>query len=247
MNYTEFLIDLGIKDVNMHSEYVALIKSSLRDIYETYGIVITKDQIDTTQTINTPFDTPVDIEHPYAFNLSISGYTEGSDYTFANNQITTLSTGTMLADTDYTVSYSYYEYINTFDELVIELYPEGLISNIPAYPVNSVYSVTYDGSALTLGVDYYIYNGKIQLAEALEDEKIPLILDIDAGYETVPYDLKQAFFEYVEYKFDYRDRKAHLISSVSVKDGGTTKYKDSYPKSCKRLFKRYSPFGLAFT
>jgi len=85
--------------------------------------------------------------------------------------------------------------------------------------------VTYLGETLTEDTDYYVYNKKFELAKEPSNLRKPFILNLNVGYDTLPNDLKMAFYELIKLRYDRRKAKADIISRVQDKEGSETTYR----------------------
>ena len=113
-SFTEFKLALGIKSSDRDTEYASILKGLIKELYTTYGIAITKDVETASETINSTYGATIQLAYKNIVSLTISGYVEGVDYTLdkVSGELVILSTGSMLENTNYNVSYSYYVFIN---------------------------------------------------------------------------------------------------------------------------------------
>ena len=117
MTFTEFLYSLGIKNRDAEPEFAFILLSLIREIFETYGIAITRDIYEHNEDIQGEYDTEISLKYGLIKTITIiSGenvYEEGVDYTvdYISGTITILSSGRMNANTSYNVQYSYYIFL----------------------------------------------------------------------------------------------------------------------------------------
>jgi hypothetical protein len=251
MSYTDFLISTGIRADKRDPEYVSIIKATIEELYTMYGICLYKDEETTSETINTKFNTETALEFQSTKDLVVKSsdglitYLRDTDYIVdeALGIIQLLDTGSMLEDTDYSVFYTYYIFQNKSNTFEYEIYPKQNTSvyNVYAKPINKILFLEYDNVMFLEDTDYYFYDNKLELATTTSNLRKPLKLTLDVGYTKIPADLKQAFYEYVEFKFDVRDRKANLIKTIDSADGQSTTYNPNTPKHIKYIFRAYSP------
>ena len=125
MEFTEFQYSLGIKDDSSLTEYAFILRGLIRELFEKYGIAITKDIESYSETINGDFDVAISLTYKNLVSVSIGDYTENSDYTvdYNNGTVILLPSGNMNSGTDYTVTYTYYLILNEFNSPLDELFP----------------------------------------------------------------------------------------------------------------------------
>jgi hypothetical protein len=133
MEFTEFQYSLGIKDDSSLTEYAFILRGLIKELFEKYGIAITKDVESYSETINGDFDVAISLTYKNLVSVSIGGYTEGSDYTvdYSNGTITLLASGDMNSDTNYTVEYTYYLILNQYNTPLDELFPTKTFKEYP--------------------------------------------------------------------------------------------------------------------
>lgn len=244
-SFTEFKLDIGIKNDDRDTEFSSILKSLIKELYTTYGIALTKDILSNTETINSTYDTTIELTYKNIVSLTISGYTEDVDYTIdkSTGELVLLSNGSMTENTDYLISYEYYLFINESNTHELKIYPDTdtLEYHIDIKPYTLNY-VKYDGEVLTEEADYYEYNHTFELVTAPTSARKPYILNLDIGYEEIPSDLKHAFYELANIRFDMKENKTYLISRVADNSQGTsTSYRmDSLPTHIKRVLEAYS-------
>ena len=244
-SFTEFKLSLGIKSSDRDTEYSSILKGLIKELYTTYGIAITRDINDATETINSTFDTTIALAYKNIVTLAINGFTENIDYTLnrVTGEITILSTGSMLESTDYVVTYTYYLFINESNEMIYTIYPETDYTtyNIDVKPF-TVTKVEYNGVVLTEDVDYYLYNYIFEPILTITNYRKPFNIYMNIGYDVIPTDLKQAFYELAGIRFDLRDKKTYLIEkSTDNSTGVSSTYKmDSLPIHIKNILESYT-------
>ena len=251
--FTDYKLALGVKNNDKDYELYSSLRGLIRELYSVWGICITKDTLQATETINTTFDTITSLSYRNIVDLSITGYEEGVDFSVDKSEgtITILSTGTMLENTDYAVGYSYYIFMNESNEINYEIYPQAgeLLYHIDIKPINKLHKVTYDGNTLIEGVDYYFYNNKLELTSNPTNVRTPIVLDLDIGFESMPEDLRQTFYELNNIRIDYRENKAYIIGKVNETVTGTTttfKYDlTTLPPQLKEVLLAYTGRRLA--
>ena len=209
-SFTEFKLALGIKGSDRDTEYASILKGLIKELYTTYGIAITKDIETASETINSTYGTTTQLAYKNIVSLTISGYVEGVDYTLdkVSGELVILSTGSMLENTNYNVSYSYYVFINESNEIIYQIYPDTTYAtyNIEIRP-STLMKIEYDGNVLVEDVDYYFYNNTFEPILTIINTRIPFKLYLQVGYEDIPMDLKQCFYELAGIRFDLRDNK----------------------------------------
>lgn len=245
MTYTDFQISMGIK--SQDDRYPSILRGLIAELYTRYGIVISRDQEAYSETVNVEYNTPFSLKYKLISNVQFSG-TEGIDYTvdYEAGTITILSTGSLLENTDYTITYNYTVFMNSSNTIVKQLYMDAdtSIYRIGVKPIRSL-SVSQAATPWVEETDYYFYDGKLEVVKQVDNYRVPLTLTIDAGYEELPFDLKQAFYELAKFRFDSLDKQTNLIASV---DNGQTKtsYRSKPPEHIHCIFMNYSPLGYAY-
>lgn len=244
-SFTDFKLSLGINNDTNDTQYANLMRGIIQELYSTYGIALTKDILLHTETINGKFDTPIKLIYKNIISIEIDSFIEDIDYKIDLEQgiLTILSTGNMLEDTNYTVSYKYYLFLNKSNTIEYIIYPSSdtNIYHIDVKPF-TIIDASYNGNTLTEDVDYYLYENKFEMRVAPSNYRKPIILNLNVGYEEIPYDLKNAFYELVDIRFDMIDRKTYLIDKVTDNSQGTTVTysKDSIPKHIKSILMQYT-------
>lgn len=253
LSFTDFKISLGIQSDDKNAEYAHQLRSIIRELFTIYGIALDKDESTKTETINiSEFDTEYSLEYKNIKSLSIDTFTENVDYTLDkdNGTITLLSSGNMLLNTDYEVNYTYYIFVNESNQ--IQLF-KTLDENENKYRIDikpfEVISVQQVGTTLEKDVDYYILGNNLYLTNLSSlDFTKPLIINLKAGYDETPYDLKSAFYELVDYRMRRKELNADMIASTRDSEGNSTNYRKSgTPKHLKDIFMSYMGRGLAFS
>ena len=246
MTYNDFMISMGIKGED--DRYPSILRGLLAELHTRYGIVISRDQEVYTETVNVAYDTPFSLKYKLLSEVTFTG-TEGVDYTvdYDNGTITILSTGNLLENTDYEITYSYTVFLNTSNSLFKRIYldPEYETYKLGISPINAIISVTQGSTEWNEGVDFFFYDGRIEIVRPIENYRLPLIIEVDAGYQEIPFDLKQAFYELAKFRFESLDKQTNLIASV---DNGQTKtaYRSKPPEHIHCIFMNYSPLGYAY-
>ena len=244
-SFTEFKLALGIKSSDRDTEYASILKGLIKELYTTYGIAITKDVETASETINSTYGTKIQLAYKNIVSLTISGYVEGVDYTLdkVSGELVILSTGSMLESTNYNVSYSYYVFINESNEIIYQIYPDTTYTtyNIEIRP-STLMKIEYDGNILVEGVDYYFFNNTFEPILTITNTRIPFKLYLQVGYEDIPMDLKQCFYELAGIRFDLRDNKTYLREkSTDNAQGISTTYRmDSLTKHIKSVLDEYT-------
>ena len=240
-SFTDFKLSMGITTQDRDTEYANILKGIIKELFTTYGIALTKDILSHTENITANFTTPISLAYKNIVSATISGFTEGIDYTInlQEGELTVLSTGSMIDGTQYTITYDYYLFINESNTLVYDLYAEAdnLLYYIDIKPCELL-KVVYDGTELTLDQEYYWYNNKIELLNIPTNLRKPLQLHLEVGYELIPSDLKYAFYELAGIRFDMKDKKTYLLDKVTDNSQGTTVTysKDAMPKHIKNIY-----------
>jgi hypothetical protein len=244
MNYTDFQVTFGIKD-EQYANYHSVLLGLIQELYTTYGIALTKDIKSVTYALNSEYNIANELPYNNIQSVSITNSVQGIDYTFDGNSITILPSGNLLSNTDITVHIKYYEFLNQSDTFTKEIWMD--TSLIYATNVNpyTLLSVSYDGAILVEDIDYFHYNGQIELATARTNLRRPLVLNMQVGWTEPPYDLKRAFYELAQIRVDYQSSKAYLISRVEDTKGSITTYRENpTPVHIKNILRNYSPLGI---
>lgn len=243
-SFTDFKLSTGIKTQDRDTEYANILKSVLKELYTIYGIVLDKDILSHSEEITAVLDTPISLAYKNIVSLDLTGYIEGTDYTInlIEGELTILSTGSMTAGTNYTVTYEYYLFINESNEFIYEIYPDdNTIYHIDIKPIE-LNKVEYLDNELGLDSDYYFYNNKLELVNTPSNTRKPIKVYLTVGYENIPNDLKYAFYELVGIRFDMKEKKTYLIDKVSDNSQGTTTTysKNSFPRHIKQILVQYT-------
>lgn len=251
LSFVDFKLKMGIDSDEKDTEYASILRGLIRELYTVYGIALDKDVNTITETITvTEFDAPIQLTYKNIVSLSIAGYVEGVDFTLDkdNGTITINSNGSMLLQ-DYSITYSYYVFINESNEIVLIKTP---IENEVSYYIDvkpfTIKSITYNGTTLANGVNYFLLGNRIILSSPLTNLYTPLIITLTVGYDEVPYDLKQTLYELALYRMERKVAKADLISRVEDNNGTATSYRaDEIPKHIKMIFMEYMGRRLTFS
>lgn len=216
----------------------------LRELYSTYGIALLKDLESKSESITLNVDITKQLIHKNIQSLSVGSYIENVDYVvdYEKGTITSLSTGSIPDGEVVTVQYTYYVFVNESDTLNLEIFPykNKTIYSIGINPY-TLNSVTYQGNILIEDRDYFVYNGKFELPSEPNDLRKPYQLNLTIGFDEIPNDLKMAFYELINLRFERRRAKADLISRIEDNNGATTTYKEgSIPKHLHRIFCYYT-------
>ena len=251
-SFTDFKLSFSIDNTSNDTEYVNIMSGVLRELYTTFGIALLRDLENNTETINLEHNIETKLIHKNIKSLTISGtlgtYIEGTDYTvnYEDGTITSLSIGSITNNESVTITYEYYVFINESNTLSLEIFPlkDKLIYDIGLNPF-TINSVTYLNETLTEDTDYYIYNNKFELETSPTNLRKPFILDLNIGFDTLPNDLKMAFYELIKLRYDRRKAKADAISRVQDAEGSETTYRESeIPKHLANIFYAYAGFKL---
>ena len=250
-SFTDFKLSFSINEDTNDTEYTSIMLGVLRELYTTYGIALLKDTETNTESLTLTHDIETPLIYKNITTLSINPldtYTEDVDYTvnYKDGTITSLSTGSIPNDTLLTKNYNYNVFINESNTLSLEIFPlkDKLIYDIGLNPF-TINSVTYLNETLTEDIDYYIYNNKFELETSPTNLRKPFILDLNIGFDTLPNDLKMAFYELIKLRYDRRKAKADAISRVQDAEGSETTYRESeIPKHLANIFYAYAGFKL---
>jgi len=247
-SFTDFKLKYGIKNSDRDTEYVKTLVGVIKELYSVFGIALTKDTETQSDTLIVQHDTEQELTYKNILTATIAGATEGTDYTLdkVNGLITFLSTGSITNGSNVTIDYTYYIFINESNEVTYEIYPK---TNKLKYLVDiKPYTITeasYLGTTLVEDTSYYSYNSYFELVTPPSNVRKPIQLKMEIGYETIPEDLKQAFYDLVKLRIDRLDAKADMISRVQDNKGSEVTYKpDSIPKHIKEIFYAYSGRSL---
>jgi len=93
-SFTDFKLSFSIDTETNDTEYVNIMLGVLRELYSTYGIALLRDDENNTETLTLEHDTETKLIHKNIKSLSIGTYVEGTDYTvnYEDGTITSLST-----------------------------------------------------------------------------------------------------------------------------------------------------------
>lgn len=128
-------------------------------------------------------------------------------------------------------------------ELKYFLREAGSNFELPFSPINSITSVTYDGSAQI----FTFYGNDVELSTSVSDIRKPLTIIADVGYTTVPNDLKLAVYQHIESLYFRAINSSDNIEKVVNTAGSTTFFReDAIPKACKFIYDKYSNRLIAF-
>jgi len=253
-SFTDFKLSFSINEDTNDTEYTSIMLGVLRELYTTYGIALLKDTETNTESLTLTHDTETPLIYKNITTLSIDPldtYTENVDYivNYKDGTITSLSTGNIPNDTLLTINYNYNVFINESNTLILEIFPKQnkLFYNIGIKPY-TVNSVKYLDNTLVQDTDYYIYNNKFEIPNSASNLRKPYLVSLNVGYETLPDDLKMAFYELIKLRYDRRKAKADIISRVQDKEGSETTYRESdIPKHLSNIFYAYSGISLVST
>lgn len=119
----------------------------------------------------------------------------------------------------------------------------GQLSVTPkAFPVNSVTSLTHDGTVVD-DTTYSYYGEDILMTETITEIRKPLILVMDVGYatDTIPDDLIFAAYRHILAVYHAVDKHSDNISKSINSDGNTTYFKsDVVPPACRQTYQYYA-------
>lgn len=115
------------------------------------------------------------------------------------------------------------------------------------YPVSAVASLVSDtgGVALTEGPDkdfVWYQNGLVKLIWGYFPRGLQNVtVTYTAGYQqtALPYDLKMAVLQAVEFAWNTQDKRRAGITSITTADGITTYTEQPYPASVTAIWNRY--------
>ena len=253
-SFTDFKLSFSIDESSNDTEYANIMLGVLRELYSTFGIALLRDLETNTETLTLEQNTETKLIHKNIKSLTISStetYVEDIDYivNYEDGTITSLSTGSIINNESVTITYEYYVFINESSTLSLEIFPRAnkLIYDIGLNPF-TLNSVTYLDNILSEETDYYVYNKKFELVNTPTDLRKPFILDLNIGYDTLPNDLKMAFYELIKVRYDRRRAKADVISRVQDTSGSETTYRESdIPKHLASIFYAYAGVSLAST
>lgn len=244
-SFTDFKLSLGITSPTRDTEYAYILKGLIKELYSVYGIAISKDVFSNSETINATYDTTVQLAYKNIIEVTIAGFSEGIDYTIdlVTGELVVLQSGSMLENTDYTITYTYYLFINESNEIIYTIYPteDDTTYKVDVSPVE-LKRVEYDGNTLVEDSDYYFYNRTFEPNVTITSYRKPFKLYLEAGFDTMPFDLKQAFYELAQIRFDFREAKAYLVDKTTDNSQGvsTTYSKDNIPKHIENILLAYS-------
>jgi hypothetical protein len=244
-SFTDFKLSLGITSQDRDTEYANILKGLIKELYTVYGIALSKDILSHTETKTLHFDTAISLAYKNIVTISIDGFIQDTDYTvdLKEGTVTILSTGSMTDNTDYSIVYDYYLFINESNEVIYKIYPDSTtkIYTIDIKPF-TLLKVKYNGNTLIEDTDYYIYDNKFEIVSIPTNLRKPLELHLEVGYEIIPNDLKYAFYELAGIRFDMKDKKTYLIDRITDNSQGATTVfnKDSFPNHIKQILLSYT-------
>jgi hypothetical protein len=250
LSFTDFKLSVGLKDDDRDIEYASILRGLIQELYTIYGIALDKDMKTNTETITVIFDTPITLAYKNIETFSIPNFEEGVDYTIDKTEgILIVNSSGSIQEQDYEVTYDYYIFINESNQIILTREPieKETVYYIDVNPFKINY-IQYNGTRLIENVDYVLLGNKVIFLSAFTNLYTPIIFNLTVGYEIVPYDLKQAFYELAQYRMDRRNLKVDLISRIEDDNGTSTSYrKDSIPKHIKDIFYNYMGRRLAFS
>lgn len=116
----------------------------------------------------------------------------------------------------------------------------GLIFDLPAEPVTTLNSITYDGTVID-DTTYSWYGREVLMTSALADYRKPLVLSLDVGYVEIPTDLKLAVYRHIDAVIFAINKDTDSIDKVTNSTGNTTYYRDTLiPLSVLSVYEFYS-------
>ena len=127
------------------------------------------------------------------------------------------------------------------ETLTTELFLDSTIFDLPATPVNTITSLTYDGTLIDAAT-YTWYGRDVVLTTALTDYRKPVIAVLEVGYTTsLPTDLKLAIYRHIDALIFSIDKSTDSIEKVINSTGSTTYYRDgSIPLSVLNVYEFYT-------
>lgn len=110
--------------------------------------------------------------------------------------------------------------------------------NVPIYPLNSITSITHDGDPVT----YTYYGDDVEVTTSITNYRIPFVITCDAGFATVPDDLKHAIYSHMEHEYFRYKNSIDSVQKVINTSGNTTYFRENnIPKPCQVIYDYYSP------
>ena len=138
---------------------------------------------------------------------------------------------------------TYYIYPE-IETLTTNIFISSLAFYLPATPVNTITSVTYDGSLIPS--DHYTWYGQdVVLTTPITDYRKPLTLVLEVGYTIIPEDLKLAIYRHISAVIFDISKGTDSIEKAINTSGNTTYYRQSgIPVAVKDTYDFYSPRTL---
>ena len=111
---------------------------------------------------------------------------------------------------------------------------------LPAQPVISINSITYDGELLDSDT-YSWYGQDVELDTIVTDLRKPLVVSLEVGYTTIPSDLKLAIYRHIDAIIFAIDKGTDSIDKIVNSNGNTTYYKETLlPKAVSAIYEFYT-------
>lgn len=149
-----------------------------------------------------------------------------------------------------TIAHGVIEYIKTMygiypeaeDITVDQFIPAGRTSfYIQVNPVNSITSITYDGTVYVEDTDYTFYGDDVELTTALTEARKPLTLALNVGFTEIPYELKLAVYRHIEAVYFAIDQHTDNIEKTINPSGNTTYYiTEAVPPASLEIYRYYA-------
>jgi hypothetical protein len=125
-------------------------------------------------------------------------------------------------------------------DISYDMFISGTTFDIDIGPVNSITSITYDGSVLSTD-DYSWYGRDVVLINALTDYRKPITLALNIGYTDLPTDLKLAIYRHIDSIIFAIEKHVDNVEKIINSAGNTAYYRESgIPKAVRTIYDFYS-------
>lgn len=119
----------------------------------------------------------------------------------------------------------------------------GTTFDLPFSPINSIASITYDGSPQV----FTFYGNDIVLSTSITDIRKPLTILANVGFTSLPNDLKLAVYQHIEYLYFKAKNSSDNVEKVVNTAGSTSFFRDAtLPKFTNEIYNKYSNRLIAF-
>ncbi len=140
-----------------------------------------------------------------------------------------------------------YKIYTEVQTLTSNLWIDDTTFELPAEPVNSITSIINDGDTID-STTYSWYGRDVELTTAITDTRIPLIIEMEVGYTTIPRDLKLAIYRHIDSIIFQIEKDVDGIEKVVNSTGNTTYFRNNViPPSVEATYEFYSARQMVLT